>query len=37
MVFDTGPKYLTPHDTLVVNATVSSQFFNHSQYIALKN
>ncbi|WP_041494810.1 THUMP domain-containing class I SAM-dependent RNA methyltransferase [Nonlabens marinus] len=29
-------KYLTPHDTLAVNATVSSQYFNHSQYIALK-
>ncbi|KQC33085.1 MULTISPECIES: THUMP domain-containing class I SAM-dependent RNA methyltransferase [Nonlabens] len=29
-------KYLTPHDTLAVNATVSSQYFNHSQYVALK-
>ncbi|AZQ44770.1 THUMP domain-containing class I SAM-dependent RNA methyltransferase [Nonlabens ponticola] len=29
-------EYLTPHDTLAVNATVSSQYFNHSQYVALK-
>lgn len=29
-------QYLTPHDTLAVHGTVASQYFNHSQYIALK-
>jgi len=29
-------KYLTAHDTLAVHGTVSSQYFNHSQYVALK-
>jgi putative N6-adenine-specific DNA methylase len=29
-------QYLSVHDTLAVNATISSQYFNHSQYVALK-
>lgn len=29
-------QYLTPHDTLSVHGTVASQYFNHSQYVALK-
>ncbi|WOI23170.1 THUMP domain-containing class I SAM-dependent RNA methyltransferase [Nonlabens ulvanivorans] len=29
-------KYLTAHDTLAVHGTVASQYFNHSQYVALK-
>lgn len=29
-------KYLTPHDTLSVHGTIASQYFNHSQYVALK-
>jgi len=29
-------QYLTAHDTLAVHGTVSSQYFNHSQYVALK-
>jgi len=29
-------QYLTSHDTLAVHGTVASQYFNHSQYIALK-
>ncbi len=29
-------QYLTPHDTIAVHGTVASQYFNHSQYIALK-
>ena len=29
-------QYLTAHDTLSVYGTVASQYFNHSQYIALK-
>ncbi len=29
-------QYLTPHDTLSVSGTISSKYFNHSQYVALK-
>lgn len=29
-------KYLTPHDTIAVHGTIASQYFNHSQYVALK-
>ncbi|WP_438962518.1 THUMP domain-containing class I SAM-dependent RNA methyltransferase [Nonlabens sp.] len=29
-------QYLTAHDTLAVHGTVASQYFNHSQYVALK-
>ncbi len=29
-------QYLTSHDTLAIHGTVASQYFNHSQYVALK-
>lgn len=29
-------QYLSAHDTLAVHGTVASQYFNHSQYVALK-
>ncbi len=29
-------KHLTPHDTIAVHGTIASQYFNHSQYVALK-
>ena len=29
-------QYLTPHDTLSVSGTISTKYFNHSQYVALK-
>lgn len=29
-------QYLTAHDTIAVHGTVASQYFNHSQYVALK-
>ena len=29
-------KHLTAHDTIAVHGTIASQYFNHSQYVALK-